>query len=64
MALGIKPGAAHSTAMFQLAAEVPAAVLAQMLGMHVEVAVAWQHASSGDWMTYAAEAGRRNRIHE
>ena len=64
MALGIKPGAAHSTAMFQLAAEVPAAVLAQMLGMHVEVAVAWQQASSGDWMAYAAEAGRRNRLHE
>ncbi len=61
IALGIKPGAAHSTAMFQLATDVPAAVLSQLLGMHVDVAVAWQHASGGDWMTYAAEASRRNR---
>jgi hypothetical protein len=61
VALGIKPGAAHSTAMFQLSTDVPAAVLSQLLGMHVDVAVAWQHASAGDWMTYAAEASRRNR---
>jgi hypothetical protein len=24
-----------------------------MLGIHISVAVAWQRASSGDWMTYA-----------
>jgi hypothetical protein len=31
-----------------------------MLGIHIKVAVAWQHASSGDWMTYAADLGRRD----
>jgi hypothetical protein len=47
--IGIQPGPARSTALFQLAAEVPAAILARMLGVHINVAVAWQHASNGDW---------------
>ncbi len=57
--IGIHPGQARSTALFQLAAELPAALLARMLGIHVDVAVAWQHASSGDWLTYAAGISRR-----
>jgi hypothetical protein len=41
--------------------QLPAALLARMLGIDVavDVVVAWQHASSGDWMTYAADIGRR-----
>jgi hypothetical protein len=31
-----------------------------MLGIHIKVAVAWQQAASGDWMSYAAEVSRRN----
>lgn len=31
-----------------------------MLGIHVKVAVAWQHHSAGDWTTYAADVGRRS----
>ena len=58
--LGIQPGQARSTALFQLAAELPAALLARMLGIHIDVAVAWQHASAGDWMTYAADVSRRH----
>ncbi|MDP4511570.1 hypothetical protein [Nonomuraea turcica] len=58
--LGIHSGQARSTALFQLATDLPAAVLARMLGIHITVAVAWQRASSGDWTTYAAEASRRN----
>ncbi|HEX9354692.1 MAG TPA: hypothetical protein VF933_12875 [Streptosporangiaceae bacterium] len=42
------PGPARSTALFQLAAELPAALLARMLGIHIDVAVAWQYASAGD----------------
>ena len=57
--LGIQPGQARSTALFQLAAELPAALLARMLGIHIDVAVAWQHASAGDWMAYAADISRR-----
>jgi hypothetical protein len=56
--LGISPGQARSTALLQLATDLPAAVLARMLGIHI--AVAWQRASSGDWTNYAADVGRRS----
>jgi hypothetical protein len=59
--LGIQPGQARSAALFQLATELPSALLARMLGIHIDVAVAWQRASSGDWMTYAADISRRPR---
>ncbi len=57
--LGLRPGQARSTALFQLATDLPAAVLARMLGIHVSVAVAWQRACSGDWAAYAAQVSRR-----
>ena len=57
--IGIRPGSARSTALFQLATELPAAILARMLGIHIDVAVAWQRVSAGDWMTYAADVSRR-----
>jgi len=57
--IGIQPGSARSTALFQLATELPAAILARMLGIHIDVAVAWQRISAGDWMTYAADVSRR-----
>ncbi|MEV6164242.1 hypothetical protein AB0L71_20340 [Streptomyces sp. NPDC052052] len=53
--LGIRPNQARSTALFQLATEIPAAILARTLGIHTDVAVAWQRLSAGDWATYAAE---------
>ena len=57
--LGLRPGQARSTALFQLATELPAAVLARLLGIHIKVAVAWQHISAGDWARYAADVSRR-----
>ncbi|HKR48058.1 MAG TPA: hypothetical protein VJT72_00505 [Pseudonocardiaceae bacterium] len=57
--LGLRPAEARSTALFQLATELPAAALARMLGINIKVAVAWQHASAGDWTTYAADVSRR-----
>ena len=57
--VGIHPGTARSTALFQLATELPAAILARLLGIHIKVAVAWQRASAGDWMTYAADISHR-----
>jgi len=57
--LGIHPGQARSTALFQLASELPAALLARMLGIHIDVATAWQRISAGDWMAYAADVSRR-----
>ena len=62
--LGLHPGQARSTALFQLATELPAAFLARMLGIHIAVAVAWQRASSGDWARYAADVSRRAPRHE
>ncbi|MGH3791276.1 MAG: hypothetical protein ACRDQ9_10855, partial [Pseudonocardiaceae bacterium] len=49
--LGLRPGQARSTALFQLATDLPAALLARMLGIHISVAVAWQRAAAGDWMS-------------
>jgi hypothetical protein len=57
--LGLRPGQARSAALFQLSTELPAALLARMLGIHITVAVAWQRASAGDWATYAADVSRR-----
>jgi len=58
--IGLKPRQDRSTALFALATELPAAILARMLGIHIKVAVAWQHAASGDWMAYAADVSRRS----
>ena len=60
-ALGVNPRQARGTALFELAAELPAALLARMLGIDISAAVAWQRISSGDWTTYAAEVSRRPR---
>lgn len=57
--LGINSARSRSAALFQLATDLPAAVLARMLGIHIAVAAAWQRASSGDWTNYAAEISRR-----
>ncbi len=57
--LGLRSGEARSTALFQLATELPAALLARLLGIHISVAVTWQRASSGDWTSYAADYSRR-----
>jgi hypothetical protein len=58
--IGLHPRQARSTALFILATELPAAILARMLGIHISVAVQWQRASADDWMTYAADVSRRS----
>ena len=58
-AIGISPRQARSTALLTLAAEVPAAILAKTLGIHIQAAVQWQKISSGDWAAYAADVSRR-----
>jgi len=62
--LGICPNQARSTALFQLATEIPAAILARTLGIHTDVAVIWQRHSAGDWATYAAHVSRRTSSQE
>jgi hypothetical protein len=59
--LGIRPNQARSTALFQLATEIPAAILARTLGISVNSAVRWQQISAGDWASYAADVSSRAR---
>jgi hypothetical protein len=63
-ALGISPRQGRSTALFTLAAEVPAAILANTLGIHVQAAIQWQKISGGDWTAYAADISRRGHAQE
>lgn len=57
--VGIRPSQDRSTALFQLATEIPAAILARTLGISTDAAVTWQRHSAGDWATYAADVSRR-----
>ncbi|HYS32276.1 MAG TPA: hypothetical protein VEM58_08450 [Streptosporangiaceae bacterium] len=58
-ALGISPRQSRNTALFSLAADVPAAILAKTLGIHVKAAIQWQKISGGDWAACAADVGSR-----
>ena len=59
--VSIRSGQSRSTTLFQLATDLPAAILARLLGIHINVAATWQRASAGDWTAYAAEV--RSRTH-
>ena len=58
-ALGISPRQSRSTALFTLATDVPAAILAKTLGIHIKAAIQWQKISAGDWAAYAADISSR-----
>jgi hypothetical protein len=60
--LGIRPGQDRSTALFQLATEIPAAILARTLAISIHAAVTWQRHSAGDWTGYAADVSRRSPL--
>ena len=53
--LGIDCQTGRRAAMLELARTVPAAVLADLLGIHTTTAADWAHAACGDWSGYAAE---------
>ncbi len=57
--LGIAARQNRSAALLQLAAKLPAAVLARLLGISTYSAAAWQRTAGGDWAGYAAQLGRR-----
>jgi hypothetical protein len=54
-ALGISPRQGRTTALFTLAAEVPAAILARTPGICVQAAIQGQKLSAGDWAACAAD---------
>ena len=57
-AIGIYAQAARRAALLDLAAQLPAAVLADLLGLHENTAAKWMHQAGGDWSRYAAELAR------
>ena len=56
--LGIDGQTGRRAALLQLAAEVPAAVLSDLLGIATTTAADWASASGGDWSRYAAQITR------
>ena len=54
VSLGVDPRADRNTALLQLATEVPPAVLADLLGLHIGTAIHWANEAGGDWTNYAA----------
>ncbi|MCX5450806.1 hypothetical protein [Streptomyces nigrescens] len=58
-AMGVKPRQSRNTALFAMASQISAAILAKVLGLHRSVAVQWQQSSGGDWMAYAADVAAR-----
>jgi hypothetical protein len=58
-ALGIYAQTGRRAALLDLAAHLPAAVLADLLGLHQTTAAKWMHQAGGDWSGYAAELARR-----
>ncbi len=52
--VGVFPQVSRTTAIMQLAAELPAAVLAGFLGIRPETAVVWSRLAAGSWSTYPA----------
>jgi hypothetical protein len=56
--LGIPTQAGRRAALTDLAAQLPAAVLADLLGLHPTTAVKWMHQAGADWTSYAAQVAR------
>lgn len=56
--LGIPTTIARRAALMDLASQLPAAVLAEILHLHPTTAVRWVAAAGGDWSTYAAQVAR------
>jgi len=57
-ALGIYAQAGRRAALLDLAAQLPAAVLADLLGLAPGTAVRWMRQAGGDWSGYAAGLAR------
>ena len=58
--VGVAAQASRTTAIMQLAAELPTAVLAGFLGIHPQTAVVWNKLAASSWNSYPAL--RRSQI--
>jgi hypothetical protein len=61
--LGIATQSGRRAALMDLAAQLPAAVLADLLNLHPTTAARWIHEAGGDWSRYAAQIAR-SRNHQ
>ena len=52
--IGVPTMTGRRAALLDLAAQMPAAVLADLLGLHPTTAVGWVNNAAGDWNNYAA----------
>lgn len=57
--IGVRALPGRRATLVQLAAEVPAAVLAELLNLTPGTATRWTRDAGGDWSRYAAELARR-----
>lgn len=57
--LGIDGRASRRAALLHLAAEIPAAVLSELLGYSNSAAVTWAHDAAGNWSRYAADLAQQ-----
>jgi hypothetical protein len=55
VARGIQPLASRNAAMFQLAAEIPTPILADLLGLTPNTATRWAALAARDWSQYTAQ---------
>ena len=62
-ALGIQAMPGRRAALIDLAAQLPAAVLADCLNLSPGTAVRWMHQAGADWNRYAADIAR-SRDHQ
>ena len=58
VAIGIKPYESRKAALFQLAGEMPAPVLAELLGIADTTAADWAKLAARDWTGYIADRAR------
>jgi hypothetical protein len=58
---GIHPRASRSAALFSLASQIPAPVLADLVGISDPTAVQWAKLAARDWSTYVARRPNRSR---
>ncbi len=61
--LGVRALPGRRATLLQLAAEIPAAVLAELLHLTPGTATRWTRDAGGDWSRYAAELARKRALH-
>ncbi|MGW9205657.1 hypothetical protein ACWGR4_01535 [Embleya sp. NPDC055664] len=61
--LGISPTLGRNTALMEMAAEMPAAVITRMLGISLDRATRWTQDAGNTRPGYAAQLARRGQLH-